>query len=91
MKSEESKIILEKLLENFDIGKDRDNKIYLESQISMLNRMAYTYRQQSTDPALTPRNRAVARDLEQNCLGLINGIMFALSFLEHSGQDLMKI
>jgi len=87
MYSEESTTLLQKLLADFDPTKDRPNKLYLESQITHLTRMVLTYRNQSTDPQFSARNRALARDLEQNAMGLCNGIMFALSFLEHSDVD----
>lgn len=90
MQSTESKILLEKLLNGFDLSKDRPNKEYLETQITHLHRMVATYKHQSTNPDLSTRNRAMARDLEQNCLGLINGIMFALSFIEHADVNLLQ-
>lgn len=90
MDSKESKMILQKLLNSFDVAKDRPNQKYLESQLTLLNSMVLRYKSQSTNPKLSARNRAKARDLEQNCLGLINGIMFALSFLEREHIDLMK-
>jgi hypothetical protein len=90
MISEEAKEILTTLLEGFDVTKDRPNQEYLEEQLLMLDRMAITFRQNSTDLNQTPRNRAIARDKEQTCLGIINGIKFALSFLERSNLDLTK-
>jgi hypothetical protein len=90
MRNKQSDLFLKRLLNDFDPAKDRPNKEYLEAQIAMLTRMVYTYRQNSTNPKFSTRNRAMARDLEQNCLGLINGIMFALSFLEHQDVDLSK-
>jgi hypothetical protein len=90
MISEEVKEILAKLLEGFDVTKDRPNQKYLEEQLIMLDRMAITFRQNSTDLNQTPRNRAIARDKEQTCLGIINGIKFALAFLERSNLDLTK-
>lgn len=44
------------------------------------NRLMYTAR--SIDPRLAPRLRARNRDLEQNSLGIIAGIKFALSYME---------
>jgi hypothetical protein len=90
MRNKQSDLLLKRLLDDFDPAKDRPNKKYLETQITLLNRMVYTYRQQSTNPKFSTRNRAMARDMEQNCLGLINGISFALSFLEHQDVDLSK-
>jgi len=90
MENRNSEIVLKKLfkkiMDDFDPAKDRTNKEYLESQLIFLNRMVYTYRNNSTDSKFSPRNRARARDLEQNCLGLINGIRFAISFIEYEDK-----
>jgi hypothetical protein len=40
------------------------------------------YHSRSTDPKLAPRLRARNRDLEQNSLGIIAGIKFALAYME---------
>jgi hypothetical protein len=90
MTSEESKEIVAKILEDFDVKKDRPNQKYLEEQLTMLERMAITFRQNSVDLNQMPRNRAIARDKEQVCLGVINGIKFALAFLERSDLDLTQ-
>lgn len=90
MNSETAKEILTNLLEGFDVAKDRPNQQYLEEQLTMLDRMAITFRQNSVDLNYTPRNRAIARDKEQTCIGIINGIKFALAFLERSDIDLTK-
>jgi len=80
------KKLFKKIMDDFDPSKDRTNKEYLESQLTFLNRMAYTYKNHSVDINFSPRNRARARDMEQNCLGLINGIKFAISFVEYDGK-----
>jgi hypothetical protein len=91
MQSEESKILIEKLLDEFDPTKQPSNQAYLESQIDMLNKLAIQYRTRSKDSGSSARNRSISRDMEQNCLGLINGIMFALSFIEHKNIDLANM
>jgi len=88
MQSDESKILIEKLLEEFDPTKQPYNQAYLESKIDMLSKLVIQYRTRSKDLGSSVRNRSISRDMEQNCLGLINGIMFALSFIEHRNIDL---
>jgi len=80
------KKLFKKIMDDFDPGKERPNKKYLESQLIFLNGMVYTFRNNSTDPNFSPRNRARARDMEQNCLGLINGIKFAIAFMEYGSE-----
>jgi hypothetical protein len=91
MHSDESKIIIEKLLAEFDPAKQPSNQAYLESQIDMLSKLAIQYHTRSKDSGSSARNRSISRDMEQNCLGLINGIMFALSFIEHQNIDLANM
>lgn len=83
-----SKFILRKLLSEFDKEKDLPNQEYLEAQLKRLNQMSGIYNTQSSNVNLSPRQRARARDLEQNCLGLINGIKFGISFWLHENEDL---
>jgi len=85
-----SKYVLKKFLESFDERKiGIPNEIYLEEQIAHLRRMICIYKEQSKNKNLSPRHRARARDLEQNAEGLLNGIMFAISFIHHKNTDLI--
>lgn len=83
--------LIQKLLKDFDPKGQISNKEYLESHLDMLNKLAATYKVRSHDTKSSIRNRAIARDLEQNCYGLINGIMFALAFMEHKDVDLSSL
>lgn len=86
-----SKFLLRSLLEDFDVESFETNQKYLEDQISRLERMQLVYLSQSIDKKVPPRIRARARDLEQNSMGLINGIKFALSFMMQKDEDLDKL
>jgi hypothetical protein len=86
-----SKYILKKLVDDFKIPQDIPNQEYLETKVDMLNRMSAIYKSQSRNPQYSARQRARARDLEHNCLGLINGIKFGISFWLHADVDLMKM
>ena len=83
-----SRFLLGKLLDEFDINSQRVNREYLQHQLQRLALNASTYREQSQNPDVAPSHRARARDLEQNAYGLINGIKFALSFLDNKLFDL---
>ena len=90
MLKNESMKLIQKLLKDFDPKSQPSNQKYLEQQLDMLNKLAVTYKCRSHDTSSSVRNRAIARDMEQNCYGLINGIMFALSFIEHRDVDLLS-
>lgn len=83
MSNIKSKIILSKVFseEAFDALKKapEDKKKNLEEMLGRLQIMSVGYKSQSMDLNLKPRHRARARDYEQNALGLINGILFALA------------
>lgn len=84
-----SRINLKKILEQFDSSNlDVNHKDYLEGQIKNLEKMILSYRVQSQNKELPARIRARSRDLEQNATGLLNGIKFSLSFLEHQDKEI---
>ena len=85
-----SKLILSEAFENFSIREDLPNKKYLETYITYLEKMVKSYKLQSEDKNVSNLVRARARDIEQNCVGLINGIKFGISFFEHKDIDLLK-
>ena len=87
-----SKQILSKMLkENYSYIQDGlPNKEYLESNVSYLEKMSLQYKQQSENLELAAHLRAKARDLLQNCYGLINGIKFSISFLDHQKVNLFE-
>jgi hypothetical protein len=86
-----SKYILKKLLNDFEKQKDMPNQVYLETQLTRLHQMNAAYKAQAINAGLSAHQRAKARDLEQNCLGLINGIKFGISFWLHENEDLLKL
>lgn len=87
-----SKKILNDLFENnsFEIREDFPNKEYLETHLLYLERMLVLYKNSSENPSLQPRARCHSRDLMQNCIGLINGIKYALSFLDYKDVNLFE-
>jgi len=85
-----SKTILSEIFETFSIREDISNKIYLERYINYLEQMEKGFKLQSEDKNVSQLVRARARDLEQNCIGLINGIKFGISFFEYKDIDLLK-
>lgn len=91
MSSKNSKNILKHLIDEFKVDKNLPNVEYLEHQMSHLARMCAVYKSQSINVKLSARNRAQARDLEQTCLGLINGIKFGISFCLNKDVDLMNV
>ena len=85
-----SKYILKKLLVDFETYKDLPNQEFLEKQLQRLYQMTAVYKSQEINADLACRQRALARDKHQNCLGLINGIKFGISFWLHENDDLME-
>ena len=85
-----SKTILSEIFEKFSVREDMPNKKYLERYIDYLEQMERSFKLQSEDKNVPQLTRASARDLEQNCIGLINGIKFGISFFEHRDIDLLK-
>jgi len=85
-----SKIILDIFTKEFKVCDDMSNKEYLEKNLVYLERMEINYRERSENIKNSPTERAYARDLEQNCIGLINGIKFGISFLDSSSIDLVE-
>lgn len=84
-----SSVLLRKLLQNFDKTKNNlPNEKYLNECLEHLNRMAGIYKLRSQQDDLIARHRARARDLEQNAIGLLNGIKFALAFMNHKEGEL---
>ncbi len=84
------KQILNDFLDEFESSSVKNNQSYLEFQIGRLERMAAGFRNQSRNPEVSNHQRARARDLEQNSLGLINGIKFGISFMLHNEEDFAK-
>lgn len=83
-----SRINIRKILREFDPKETKFNhRDYLEGQLNNLEKMVISYRVQSQNKELSPRIRARSRDLEQNAMGLLNGIKFALSFLDHQDKE----
>jgi len=85
-----SKDILENLTKDFVLVDDSPNKEYLEKQLFNLTSLVFSYRRQSENIKNSPIERARARDHEQNCIGLISGIKFAISFLDHQSVNLLE-
>lgn len=89
-----SRILLSAVNEDFEAiraNPDTPNLEYLEKNIERLEQLALMFYSQSKDPNMPPRLRARARDLQQNTLGLINGIKFGISFWLHRDQDLLEL
>ena len=84
-----SKDILEIFTKDFSLIDGSPNKEYLEKQLANLTSLAFSYRKQSENSKNKPVERAIARDYEQNCIGLITGIKFAISFLDHQSVNLL--
>lgn len=84
----ESLDILKDMLNTFDLLKDRPNKEYLKKYLDYLEQTSLSYENVSIDPNVSIINRSAARDLYKTCCGLINGIKFALSFIECKDGDL---
>lgn len=84
-----SKAIITEAFENFSIREDMPNKKYLEMYLEYLENLEKSYKLQSEDASIGQIDRATARDFEQNCIGLINGIKFGISFFEYRGIDLL--
>jgi hypothetical protein len=85
-----SKDILKSFIDEFDIKKGRPNKEYLEFQLNRLENMADKFGLLSISKDQPTFIRARNRDKHQNVLGIINGIKFALSYMEHQHVDLME-
>lgn len=85
-----SKFLLRQVLKEYDqeTQKGLPNQEFLEKQIERLNGLLVYYRAQSIDARLPPRIRARSRDLQQNVMGLINGIKFGISFMLHKDTTL---
>lgn len=81
-----SRLLVRSWLKNFNFD-DHEGSDQLEREINKLEYLRSSYKSNSTDPKITARARARARDLEQNAAGLISGIKWALSFIEHRGKE----
>lgn len=84
----ESLDILKDMLNNFDVLGDRPNRDYLKKYLDHLEQSSLSYENMSIDPNTSIIDRANARDLYKTCCGLINGIKFALSFIEYKDGEL---
>lgn len=78
-----SKIILQRILDSH-LALSEEPFGTIKEDLAKIERMAEVYRNTSSDISLQPRHRARARDLEQNAIGLINGIKYALAMLGHA-------
>lgn len=87
-----SKDILNKMFkEDYTyVREDLPNREYLENCLDFLQKMSVSYRNESENIDIDARRRASSRDLFQNCLGLINGIKFSISFLDHKDVNLFE-
>ena len=87
-----SKILLKYIYTQFPDGiNNLPNEDYLHFQLDRLEKLRMNYHGQSVNREVLPRHRARARDLEQNCAGLIAGIKFAISFAHFRDVDLAKM
>lgn len=76
-----------KFIENI---KEEETKDYLQETISVLESSMAKYRSESRNKSLPPRIRARARDMEQNVMGLINGIKFSIELSLIDRKDLVS-
>ena len=84
-------ILNEMIKENYSFIKDNlPNKEYLETNLDYLERISLQHKYQSENLNIPSHHRAMARDLLQNCYGLINGIKFSISFLDHQKVNLFE-
>ena len=81
-----SKIILKRILD-LHLASEEEPYSAIKEDLAKIERMAEVYRNTSSDICLQPRHRARARDLEQNAIGLINGIKYALAMLGYTDRD----
>jgi len=86
-----SRMLLEKLVDDFDVRTEMPNQEYLEYQLGKLDEALVSYRAQSKNPKLAAKDRARARDRVQAVTGMIKGIKFSISFWLHKDQDLLKL
>jgi hypothetical protein len=91
LKENLSQLILDICTKDFIPKKDIPNKEYLEAYLSLLELKAISYRRASSDIEISCIERAKARDMEQNCIGLIHGIKFGIVFLDSKLIDLMAV
>ena len=88
MSHENSREILSSLLDDFEIGPKTRNRDFLNHHLTQLAMNASTYKETSQSQDVSAVHRSRARDFEQNSYGLINGIKFALAFLDNKMFDL---
>jgi hypothetical protein len=86
-----SQIILDICSKEFIPNEDMPNKEYLDSYLLFLTRKVSSYRQTSESLKFSIMERSKARDMEQNCIGLINGIKFGIAFLDSKSINLMEL
>lgn len=90
--SRASRILLSSILDkNGIISHEKfptNNLEYLEAYLSKLEALADHHRMVSMSKAHPPRVRGRSRDMYQNCMGLINGIKFGISFMLGRDKDL---
>jgi hypothetical protein len=84
------RLIIDIFTKEFVPKEDMPNKEYLDSYLTFLNGKVLTYRRISEDASVSAIERASARDLEQNCIGLINGIKFGIAFLDSKSIELIE-
>ena len=82
--------IAKKILnESFPLPDKLPNEEYLDTYIIYLESLALGYKRESENREVSQLQRARARDFEQNCYGLINGIKFGISFFYYRDIDLL--
>ena len=86
-----SKYILDICTKELVPKHDMPNREYLESYLSFISKKIYSYRQTSESLEFSDMERAKARDLEQNFIGLVHGIKFAIAFLDSKSIDLVGV
>jgi hypothetical protein len=84
------RLVVDIFTKEFVPQEDMPNKEYLESYLTLLNGKVLAFRRISEDISVTAIERASARDLEQNCIGLINGIKFGIAFLDSKSIELIE-
>jgi hypothetical protein len=86
-----AKHVLKKYVDEFTTeGLNLKNLGYLDFHLGRLERMQAVWEANSQDPQFSVRQRARSRDLSQCAQGLVNGIKFGISFIQHQDTDLDK-
>jgi hypothetical protein len=89
-RNEEVESLVQAVLSEFYNLKDLPNKEYLERLLTNLEAQKEAATATSTNPEVSSRMRAKARDTQMQVTGLINGIKFGISFWLYKDQDLSQ-